>query len=59
MPPEGYTTVTINDEVAAKLSRVMTRHDLEPISLAIDHAAQLALLGALRRGARYISVDML
>ena len=23
MPPEGYTTVTINDEVAAKLAQVM------------------------------------
>ena len=43
MPPEGYTTVTINDEVAAKLARVMARHDLESMSLAIDHAAQLAL----------------
>jgi hypothetical protein len=43
MPPEGYTTVTINDEVAAKLARVMARHDLESMSLAIDHAAQFAL----------------
>jgi hypothetical protein len=43
MPPDGYTTVTINDEVAAKLARVMTRHDLESMSLAIDHAAQFAL----------------
>jgi uncharacterized protein (DUF1684 family) len=43
MPPEGYTTVTVNDEVAAKLARVMARHDLESMSLAIDHAAQFAL----------------
>jgi hypothetical protein len=43
MPPEGYTTVTINDEVAAKLAQVMARHDLESMSLAIDHAAQFAL----------------
>ena len=43
MPPEGYTTVTINDEVAAKLARVMARHDLEAMSLAIDRAAQFAL----------------
>jgi hypothetical protein len=43
LPPEGYTTVTINEEVAAKLARVMARHDLESMSLAIDHAAQLAL----------------
>jgi hypothetical protein len=43
MPPEGDTTVTINDEVAAKLARVMARHDVESMSLAIDHAAQSTL----------------
>jgi hypothetical protein len=43
MLPEGYTTVTINEEVAAKLSRVLARHDLESMSLAIEHAAQFAL----------------
>jgi hypothetical protein len=43
MLPEGYTTVTINEEVAAKLARVMASHDLESMSLAIDHAAQFAL----------------
>ncbi|WP_251344626.1 transposase [Haloplanus halophilus] len=43
MPPNGYTTVTISNETAAKLSRVMMRHDLESMALAIDHAAQCAL----------------
>jgi hypothetical protein len=43
MPPEGYTTVTINDEVAAKLSRVMASHDVESMSLAIEHAAQFPI----------------
>jgi hypothetical protein len=43
MPPDGYTTVTISEETIAKLSRVMARHDLESMSLAIDHAAHLAL----------------
>jgi hypothetical protein len=43
MPPEGYTTVTINEEVAAKLVRVMARHNLEFMSFAIDHTAQFAL----------------
>ena len=43
MPPEGYATVTINEEVAAKLSRVVARHELESVSLAIKHAAQSAL----------------
>jgi hypothetical protein len=35
--------VTISEETISKLSRVMARHDLESMSLAIDHAAQLAL----------------
>lgn len=43
MPPDGYTTVTISDETVAMLSRVMARHDLESMSLAIEHAAQSAL----------------
>jgi hypothetical protein len=43
MPPDGYTTVTINEETVAKLSRVMASHDLESMSLAIEHAVQLAL----------------
>jgi hypothetical protein len=43
MPPDGYTTVTISEETVTKLSRVMARHDLESMSLAIEHAAQLAL----------------
>jgi hypothetical protein len=43
MPPEGYTTVTINERTAAKLSRVMVRHDLETMATAIDYAVYLAL----------------
>jgi hypothetical protein len=43
MPPEGYTTLTINNEIVAKLSRVMARHDVQSKSLAIEHAAQFAL----------------
>lgn len=43
MPPDGYTTVTISEETVAKLSRVMARHDVGSMSLAIEHAAQLAL----------------
>jgi hypothetical protein len=43
MPPDGYTTVTINEENVAKLSRVMSRHDMDSMSLAIEHAAQFAL----------------
>lgn len=43
MPPNGYTTVTISEETSVKLSRVMARHDLESMAIAIDYAAQLAL----------------
>jgi hypothetical protein len=43
MSPDGYTIVTISEETIAKLSRVMVRHEVESMSLAIDHAAQLAL----------------
>jgi hypothetical protein len=43
MPPDGYTTVTISEETIAKLSRVMARHDVESMSLAIDHAAEFVL----------------
>jgi hypothetical protein len=43
MPPDSHITVTISEETIAKLPRVMARHDLESMSLAIDHAAQFAL----------------
>jgi hypothetical protein len=39
MPPDGYTTVTISTETAAKLSEVMMRHDLESMALSIAYAA--------------------
>ena len=43
MPPDGYTTVTISDKTLTKLSQVMVHHELESMSMAIDHAAQFAL----------------
>jgi hypothetical protein len=43
MPPEGYTIITINEETAAKRSRVMVRHDLGTMAIAINYAAYLAL----------------
>jgi hypothetical protein len=43
MPPDGDTTVTISEETTAKRSRVMVHHEVESMSLAITHAAQLAL----------------
>ena len=43
MPPDGYTTVTISTETAAKLSMVMIEHEVDSMSLAIDYAADLAI----------------
>jgi hypothetical protein len=43
MPPDGNTTVTISEDPTAKRSRVMVHYEVESMSLAIDHAAQLAL----------------
>ena len=43
MPPDGYMTVTISEATTAKRSQVMGRHDVEAMSLAIDHAAQRAV----------------
>lgn len=43
MPPDGYTTVTISEETATKLSQVMARHKLGTMAIAINYAAQLAL----------------
>lgn len=40
---EDYTTVTINEETAAKLSQVMMRHELGTMAIAINYAADLAL----------------
>jgi hypothetical protein len=35
MPPDGDTTVTVSEETTAKRSRVMVRHEVESMSLAI------------------------
>ena len=43
MPPDGYTTVTISEETATKLSQVMVHQKLGTMAIAIDYAAQLAL----------------
>lgn len=43
MPPEGYTVVTINDEIAEKLVEIMVRHDLESMAMAIEYASDIAL----------------
>ena len=44
MPPEGYTTVTISDKVAAKLTRVMTEYECVSYAEAIEYAADTTLV---------------
>ncbi len=38
MPPDGYTTVTISDELAEKLTRIMGRHNRPSYAEAIKYA---------------------
>lgn len=42
MPPDGYTTITIPDETAAKLADLVVAHDLGSVAEAVDFAADAA-----------------
>jgi len=44
MPPKGYTTVTISDELAEKLTQIMARHDRSSYAAAIEYAVDTTLL---------------
>jgi hypothetical protein len=44
MPPDGYTTVTISDSVATKLTRIMMHHDRSSDAEAITYAADTTLV---------------
>ena len=44
MPPDGYSTVTISDNLATKLTRIMTRHDRSSYAEAIKYAADTTLV---------------
>jgi metal-responsive CopG/Arc/MetJ family transcriptional regulator len=44
MPPEGYTTVTIGDELAAKLTRIMAENECASYAEAIEYAADTTLV---------------
>jgi coenzyme F420-reducing hydrogenase beta subunit len=44
MPPDGYTTVTISDEVAEKLAQIMVEHGFQSYGEAIDYAADTTLV---------------
>jgi len=49
MPPEGYTSVTLSDEVLSKLAQIMAQSDSESYSEAIEYAVDeyLASEGSL------------
>jgi len=44
MPPEGYTTVTISDSLATKLTRIMAQHDCSSYAETIEYAVDTTLL---------------
>jgi hypothetical protein len=44
MPPDGYTTVTISDSVATKLTQIMASHDRSSYAEAIEYAADTTLV---------------
>lgn len=43
MPPDGYSVVTISDDVEEKLIRLMVTHDLESLGQTIEYAADETL----------------
>jgi hypothetical protein len=43
MPPDGYTTVTISDSLAEKLTRVMIQHDQSSYADAIEYSVDRTL----------------
>ena len=44
MPPEGYTTVTISDELAEKLTQIMAQHNRSSYAEAIEYTVDTALV---------------
>jgi len=44
MPPEDYTTITISDSLATKLTRIMTQHDCSSYAEAIKYVVDTALV---------------
>lgn len=38
MPPDGFTTITISDELAGKLARIMSRHECGSYAEAVEYA---------------------
>ena len=44
MPPEGWGGVTISDELAEKLTRIMVNHDRSSYAEAIEYAVDTTLV---------------
>ena len=44
MPPDGYTTVTVSDNLAEKLVRIMNRHDRPSYAEAIKYTVDSTLV---------------
>ena len=44
MPPDGYTTITVSDNLAMKLTRIMSRHDCSSYAEAVEYATDTTLL---------------
>lgn len=44
MPPDGYTTITVSDSLAAKLTRIMARHECSSYAEAIKYAVDTTLV---------------
>ena len=43
MPPDGYQTITISDDVLEQLVAVMAEYDCESLADAVDTASTVAL----------------
>ena len=43
MPPEGYNSLTVSDEVMEQLGAVMVEYDCDSLSDAVSTASALAL----------------
>ena len=43
MPPEGYSAITVPDEVFERVTEVMIEYDCDSIADAVDTASAVAL----------------
>lgn len=43
MPPDGFTTLTISDELAGKFGRIMSRYECESYAEAVKYAVNSTL----------------